>query len=523
MGHDDRDQNFEQALTRHFRAAGGDGATNAHVAGCPDAEMLAAFHERMLPGQEMDATKEHVVGCSRCQAVLALLETTDEIELRDEQEKVLTMSAAVPVSSARSDVEVTSDPNAAARSLYRAKEPRDISRGQRPRIWQWVAPVGAMAACLLIWIAVRESKLRQPEGFQNVQIAREQARDADLANGRSTLAPAPAPPPNQSTDQLQANERARRQTGQTLSAAPLTRRTPQSAQGNIGGELAGNNRPEASAGAHASVVGGSVAKRSKEQTQREGATLSMEAKRLDESVQKKDLPVAGGNQVAKTSDSPAGNADSMTTADRVSGRNVASREMLKTPAANVPRAQAGASQQTAPPASTPAASSTRESPQSAHIQADQANGDTFSASTETVEIGKRLKHDSAVTNVSNKNARIILVPGGTVEWRLRAPSIIERSVDGGLTWTPQPSATSAELLAGAAPSEVVCWIVGRSGTILRTTDGGGHWSKVVSPFAGDIGGITADDAMHAVISGLSPIPARFATNDGGVTWFRTNK
>ena len=74
-----------------------------------------------------------------------------------------------------------------------------------------------------------------------------------------------------------------------------------------------------------------------------------------------------------------------------------------------------------------------------------------------------------------------------------------------------------ELLGGSAASEAVCWIVGRSGTILRTTDGGGHWSKVVSPIPGDVAGIRAVDAMTAEIVGANKT-ARFITHDGGVTW-----
>jgi photosystem II stability/assembly factor-like uncharacterized protein len=53
--------------------------------------------------------------------------------------------------------------------------------------------------------------------------------------------------------------------------------------------------------------------------------------------------------------------------------------------------------------------------------------------------------------------------------------------------------------------------------ILRTTDGGGHWRKVVSPMAGDVAGVQAVDAMTAEISDADR-SARFVTHDGGVTW-----
>ncbi|MDP9339918.1 MAG: YCF48-related protein, partial [Acidobacteriota bacterium] len=73
------------------------------------------------------------------------------------------------------------------------------------------------------------------------------------------------------------------------------------------------------------------------------------------------------------------------------------------------------------------------------------------------------------------------------------------------------------LVTGSAPSDVVCWIVGRAGTLLRTTDGGGHWEKVVAPGAGEFTGIRATDALHATILD-SAGQARFETTDGGVNW-----
>jgi photosystem II stability/assembly factor-like uncharacterized protein len=116
-----------------------------------------------------------------------------------------------------------------------------------------------------------------------------------------------------------------------------------------------------------------------------------------------------------------------------------------------------------------------------------------------------------------KDSQLILTPGGTVLWRLRSSGKIERSTDRGITWTPQNSGAKHELLAGSASSDAVCWLVGRAGTILRTTDGGGHWSKVVSPVTGDVGGVRAEDALHATIFGAGN-NTRFETNDGGATW-----
>jgi hypothetical protein len=107
-------------------------------------------------------------------------------------------------------------------------------------------------------------------------------------------------------------------------------------------------------------------------------------------------------------------------------------------------------------------------------------------------------------------------------WRLGPGGRIEHSSDQGQTWQPQSSGVTADLVAGAAPSEKVAWIAGRGGIILRTEDGD-HWQQVTPPLlqaaAGaipDWTGIEARDALHATI--ISRDLRRFATEDGGHTW-----
>ena len=49
------------------------------------------------------------------------------------------------------------------------KAPQDISRGRGFKALRWAAPVGAIAAGLLIWIVVRDNKVQTPSHFENVQ------------------------------------------------------------------------------------------------------------------------------------------------------------------------------------------------------------------------------------------------------------------------------------------------------------------------------------------------------------------
>src|SRR4029077_426845 len=71
-------------------------------------------------------------------------------------------------------------------------------------------------------------------------------------------------------------------------------------------------------------------------------------------------------------------------------------------------------------------------------------------------------------------------PNRRVLWRLGSGGRIEHSTDEGQTWQPQASGVTADLLAGAAASEKIAWVVGRGGIIVRTEDGE-HWRQVTPP------------------------------------------
>jgi len=80
MPTDDRDKQFERALARHLSNA-------SHAAACPDAEILAAYHERTLSLEEAAHWNQHIAACSRCQEIHSLLEETDSVPANEWEEK----------------------------------------------------------------------------------------------------------------------------------------------------------------------------------------------------------------------------------------------------------------------------------------------------------------------------------------------------------------------------------------------------------------------------------------------------
>src|SRR6202050_4144001 len=122
---------------------------------------------------------------------------------------------------------------------------------------------------------------------------------------------------------------------------------------------------------------------------------------------------------------------------------------------------------------------------------------------------------------NNAGLTMVFPENGNVIWRIGHGGRIERSTDSEQTWQKQDSGVTNDLLAGSAPANDVCWIAGTRGTILRTTDGGAHWTKLTSPellgsVIPDWNFITAADANNATVSTLDG--RTFSTRDGGKSW-----
>lgn len=154
------------------------------------------------------------------------------------------------------------------------------------------------------------------------------------------------------------------------------------------------------------------------------------------------------------------------------------------------------------------------------------------ARTTVTTSGPGINTSAEVTEILNLNSENlpsqspadVLPSGGVIvlgpdpyAWRVWPGGKIEFSFDNSHTWDQQKSGVTTDLNAGSAPSGKVCWVVGKAGTILLTTDRGKHWKKLSSPTTENVEGVDAQDGKHASIWTVGHKHS-FETNDGGTTW-----
>jgi hypothetical protein len=110
---------------------------------------------------------------------------------------------------------------------------------------------------------------------------------------------------------------------------------------------------------------------------------------------------------------------------------------------------------------------------------------------------------------------LVRSPDPQVLWRISGGRYVERSTNGGATWRAQWTNASAAVVAGSAPSADTCWLVGRGGIVLLTTDGN-KWRTIVPPADADFIGVEASSADSVMVT--STDGHKFQTSDGGKHW-----
>lgn len=504
------DSLFEKALARQLRerTAGGtpaaDEGSRAREAGdvehedCPEAEILGAYHERLLSGEEMNLWKGHIFSCARCQEILSQLEKTEDILVTAEDENHVAASPgnvipapAVIAMQSRAAQELIPLKESVGTAMPRGRGP-EAGPAEKPRrpFHYWIVAAGA-AAVLLVWVGMYE-RAKNDSHEVAVQTAQNRVASAPVEEGRARIsdqnkvASAPTLDDKASLGSREPDAIVRKKS-YAKTPSPMkpagTAASAGSAFDKPAEALAGNSasKTEAAAGEafkgkrddNAHAYAGSVSSRA--------ATPNVEV-----------LSAAG--PVAQ---------------DQASGANVP-------PPPSGQELQTSQVQAVPVPAPAPAAAAKSAAAKDRQLSDAQAASALMNLQSEAVTVSKGANlHAVAQT----QNPRMIPAPGGNVIWRVGKGGLIEQSANAGGVWTRQNSGVGITLESGSAPSEAVCWVFGRPGTIVLTVDGGGHWTKIDSPIAGDIGGLLAVDALHATIWDVAK-KNNFVTADGGVTWTR---
>jgi len=456
MAPDERDRSFDKALARHLRSAaparepaGLSEIPASHGRACPDPETLAAYHERSLFSEQLNSLKEHIVGCASCQSVLAQLEATDEISLQASDQQEVSGKVSAPILAAGA-----ATPKKSRRVL--------LMKGAR---WQWLAPAGALAAGLLVWIALHENRFLAPPSPNEVHVATSQA-------------PAATAPP-------------------TVKAGPAK---PQSA---TDGFTAANSR-------HVSDAAKPDEKREYMAEASPSQSLPGKEGRLRKDAERRSSDDLRGAEEQLDRDAKAA----------AGARQESAEVQLQTQAANTQlQNQSNANSQKLPGPAALGQTEAKKARAASAAPAPPRPAPEPSAVGGAVG-GLASNYDSAVSLEAARaisNPRLIAPPSSTFLWRAGRGGLIEISKDSGSSWLRQTSGVFSDLLTGSAPSDQVCWIVGRGGAILLTTDGGAHWKGIHSPLTEDLGGVRATDALHAAIWNARATKS-FQTSDGGLTW-----
>lgn len=452
MAPEDRDRQFDKALGRHVRSL------------CPDAETLAAYHERNLPLDELAQYKNHIASCADCQQILATLEATENAGDREFQKQgqfqhhAILAPASAPAPVARAMQEMPAGSESTGKENVKQMKPRSA-------VWKWAAPAGAIAAGLLLWIGMRDAKLnKNASAPQSVEIA--ENRPSEIQKTMDQEAQQQAKKLSELTSQNQELQSPRDKV-----ASPSRMGSP-----NLSDT---RQEPNAPPPAPSQVVVGAVSP----------ALAAKRDKSEDELKPRTDSAMAENELRAQA----------------------ARKETQQTQSAQLPEANANESSVSSYSGGAVGGAAKRAPAAAANAKQKE----------EKAQFDKRFASNLRASGqgflLKDAYANTVSAPDGDVLWTAGSNGAVVQSIDGGKNWAAQNSGVSAALINGSAPSTKVCWLVGKDGTILRTVDGGKNWVRVKSPISGNLGGVVASDENHAAVWNEAG-DVRYATADGGVTW-----
>ena len=198
------------------------------------------------------------------------------------------------------------------------------------------------------------------------------------------------------------------------------------------------------------------------------------------------------------------------TPSAIPSESPAARDRAVSAAPSVPPAPLASAQPSVPPASPPAPA-VELAPAPVRPQAfnrgggGDAAGGVAGALSEPIAIGP----EQPVADVQSTSRQVNVA---TSLWRA-AGTVIQRSLDGGRTWTSEFEAPRAVLGVSTGPADVG-WFVGVRGLVVRRI--GSAWSIVNAPDTIDITGVEATSERSATVTLADG--RRFTTTDGGQSW-----
>jgi hypothetical protein len=469
---------FESALKRALKEGGAPASAD-----CPAADVLAAYYDRSMARAERAGVEAHLARCARCASTLAMMARADS----------------------------------AARSSERA---------EHPRAWFWttrvLAPASLAGLAVVLAITLRNARQQKPE------VVAMASRRADTS-----------PPREAAQMQAPANELAQPPAAPApghpaVSEKGLTAQAPMPAPAHAEARHA---EPETSAAvapppkeevARNEASTGEFAKRAEiqrseseaERPTSQPASPEMAAKAAPASAPSSaNLPPSAQPPAAAApgeSASPAGQGAGDLQLHRMQ-TGAASSAAAAPPAATASSAAAGEPGATVGgSAEPPQRESAPISPSLAASTAGAGVGGAAAVGAGTASTpGPPATSAPTTLQTSTVGGNQIYSPDRTAAWQVGPGGAVMKWTTGA-GWHPQRSGVSVDLVAGFAPSDTVCWVVGKSGIVIRTIDGGENWEVIVAPTTQNLTSVIATGSDNASI--VAADGARYTTHDGGETW-----
>jgi hypothetical protein len=463
-----RDKNREQDkpgadLLRRSLASPA-GAPGLDVDPCPDPEILAAYSEHSLDADETARYELHFSRCARCREMLVAMVHAGELAGAAGEKRARSSSTAWVWD------------------------------------WRWLAPAAAAVIVLAaIWVMRGPALSHRGASQSSPLIAMNQssAPPADV-----TANPEPAPPESSRAASNSAS-------GVPTASGALQRVAPD--LDSAKSEIAPAAKP---------------APPSRDKTKEFGGNLPLSGRnyeQLDTLKKSAVAPKAGSSEprgygVGHGTGNGVGipsSAETVTAENAIRPVAPASRPPAAAPVP--PEISTGNAFGAAAPATQPARKAARAQ-ETEVVTAAGAAPETAQDKQMVTSLSRAtaMNESVMVESADDRNPRTVVhSPDPDVLWRISSGRFVERSSDAGSTWRVQWTNANAHVIAGAAPSVETCWLVGRNGIILLTTDGK-KWRTITPPADADFVDVAATDASSATVTTTDD--RKFTTTDGGKRW-----